>query len=169
MSYIDLPLDELRAYRPALEPPADLAAFWAATLADARRHDLAATFTPVATGLALIGSTLRSAFRIDDVNQTPPLAPLVDPAEMLQQEQALAGTFATGDDEGDRAIVIDVGGKVSQQELGAHGTVQLETAGTYRLGRRDRTLYLAIANGGQIEVTNRDTLVYYRDTYRRVH
>jgi hypothetical protein len=123
----------------------------------------------IATGLALIGSTLRSAFRIDDVNQTPPLAPLVDPAEMLQQEQALAGTFATGDDEGDRAIVIDVGGKVRLQELGAHGTVQLETAGTYRLGRRDRTLYLAIANGGQIEVTNRDTLVYYRDTYRRVH
>jgi cephalosporin-C deacetylase-like acetyl esterase len=54
MSYIDLPLDELRAYRPALEPPADLAAFWVATLADARRHDLAATFTPVATGLTLI-------------------------------------------------------------------------------------------------------------------
>jgi hypothetical protein len=123
----------------------------------------------IATGLALIGSTLRSAFRIDDVNQTPPLAPLVDPAEMLQQEQALAGTFATGDDEGDRAIVIDVGGKVRLQELGAHGTVQFETAGTYRLGRRDRTLYLAIANGGQIEVTNRDTLVYYRDTYRHVH
>ena len=123
----------------------------------------------IAAGLALAGSAFSSALRIDDVNQTPPLAPLVDPAEMLQQEQALAGTFATGDDEGDRAIVIDVGGKVRLQELGAHGTVQLETAGTYRLGRRDRTLYLAIANGGQIEVTNRDTLVYYRDTYRRVH
>ena len=54
MPHIDLPLDQLRAYRPALEPPADLAAFWAATLADARRHDLAATFTPVATGLTLI-------------------------------------------------------------------------------------------------------------------
>jgi cephalosporin-C deacetylase len=54
MSYIDLPLDQLRAYRPALEPPADLAAFWVATLADARRHDLATTFTPVATGLTLI-------------------------------------------------------------------------------------------------------------------
>jgi hypothetical protein len=123
----------------------------------------------IAASVALVGSTLRSAFRIDDVNQTPPLAPLVDPAEIVQQEEALAGAFATGDDAGDRAIVIDVGGKVRLQELGAHGTVQLETAGTYRLGRRDRTLYLAIANGGQIEVTNRDTLVYYRDTYRRVH
>ena len=122
----------------------------------------------IAAGLALAGSTLRSAFRIDDVNQTLPLAPLVDPAEIVQQEEVLAGAFATGDDAGDRAIVIDVGGKVRLQELGAHGTVQLETAGTYRLGRRDRKLYLAIAHGGQIEAANRDTLVYYRDTYRRV-
>jgi cephalosporin-C deacetylase len=54
MPCLDLPLDQLRAYRPALEPPADLAAFWSATLGDARTHDLAATFTPVATGLTLI-------------------------------------------------------------------------------------------------------------------
>jgi hypothetical protein len=122
----------------------------------------------IAAGLALVGSTLRSAFRIDDVNQTPPLAPLVDPAEIVQQEEVLVGVFTTGDDAGDRAIVIDVGGKVRLQELGAHASVQLETAGTYRLGRRDRKLYLAIAHGGQIEAANRDTLVYYRDTYRRV-
>ena len=121
----------------------------------------------MATGLTLVVTTISSAFRIDDVNQSPPLTLLADPAEMIQQEQALAGTFATGDDEGDRAIVIDVGGKIRLQELGPRGAVQLETAGTYRLGRRDRKLYLAIANGGQIEATNRDTLVYYRDTYRR--
>lgn len=54
MPYLDLPLDQLRAYKPALEPPADLAAFWVATLADARSHDLAATFTRVATGLTLV-------------------------------------------------------------------------------------------------------------------
>jgi len=35
MPYIDLPLDQLRAYRPELDPPADLAAFWTATLANA--------------------------------------------------------------------------------------------------------------------------------------
>ena len=34
--------------------PADLDAFWATTLAEARGHDLAATFTPVDTGLAVI-------------------------------------------------------------------------------------------------------------------
>ena len=121
----------------------------------------------IAAGIALVGSAFRSAFRIDNVNPTPPLALLVDPAETIQQEEALAGTFATGDDEGDRAIVIDVGGKVRLQELGPHGAVQRDTATTFRLGRRDRKLYLAVANGGQIEVTNRDTIVYYRDIYRR--
>jgi len=121
----------------------------------------------IAAGLTLVGASLRSAFRLDDVNQTPPLARLVDSAEMLQQEQALAGTFATGNDEGDRAIVIDVGGKLRLQELGPHGQVRLETAGTYRVGLRDRKLFLAVANGGQIEVTNRDRIDYYRDIYRR--
>jgi len=122
----------------------------------------------IAAGLALVGITLRSAFRIDNVNQLPPLALLVDPSEIGRQEEALAGAFATGDDEGDRAIVIDVGGKIRLQELGPHGVVQIETVGTFRLGRRDHKLYLAVVDGGQIEAANRDTLVYYRDTYHRV-
>jgi hypothetical protein len=123
----------------------------------------------IAAGLTLVVTMLRSAFRIDEVNRSPPLALLVDPAEMLQQEQALAGAFATGDDEGDRAIVIDVGGKIRLQELGPHGIVQFEMASAFQLGRRDRKLYLAVANGGQIEAANRDTLIYYRDTYHRTH
>ena len=121
----------------------------------------------IAAGLTLVAISLRSAWRVEDVNQSPPLALSVDSTDILQQEQALAGAFATGDDEGDRAIVIDVGGKVRLQELGPHGAVQHETAGTYRFGRRDHKLYLAVSNGGQIEAANRDTLVYYRDTYHR--
>ena len=132
-----------------------------------RRIPNAVGIVLIIAGLALVGSTLRSAFRRDDVNQTPPLALLVDSSEIRQQEDALAGVFATGDDEGDRAIVIDVGGKIRLQVLGPRETVQIETAGTYRLGRRDRKLYLTVANGGEIEAANRDTLVYYRDTYHR--
>lgn len=56
MSQFDLPLAELRVYAPALPEPADFDAYWAATLADARRHDLAASFTPVDSGLAVIDS-----------------------------------------------------------------------------------------------------------------
>jgi cephalosporin-C deacetylase len=54
MAFLDLPLDELRAYAPDLPEPADLDAFWAATLADARGHDLDARFEPVETGLTVI-------------------------------------------------------------------------------------------------------------------
>jgi cephalosporin-C deacetylase len=52
--YYDLPLPELRAYAPALEPPSDLDAFWSQTLEDARRHDLGPIFTPVDNGLAVV-------------------------------------------------------------------------------------------------------------------
>jgi cephalosporin-C deacetylase len=50
----DLPLSELRAYAPDLPAPADLDQFWSTTLAEARTHDLAATFAPVDSGLTVI-------------------------------------------------------------------------------------------------------------------
>jgi cephalosporin-C deacetylase len=54
MPLFDLPLQELRAYRAERPAPPDLDEFWADTLADARSHDLAATFIPVDNGLSLI-------------------------------------------------------------------------------------------------------------------
>ena len=54
MPQFDLPLDQLRAYRPDLPRPDDFDDFWAATLADARRHPLEATFEPVDNGLAVV-------------------------------------------------------------------------------------------------------------------
>ena len=56
MPYSDLPIDELRHYQPDLAVPADLDEFWADTLRDTRSHPLAATFTPVETGLTVIDS-----------------------------------------------------------------------------------------------------------------
>jgi len=50
----DLPLAELRAYKPDREEPADFDGFWSATLKDARSHALEATFEPVDAGLATI-------------------------------------------------------------------------------------------------------------------
>ncbi|EFL03745.1 MULTISPECIES: acetylxylan esterase [Streptomyces] len=46
MPLMDMPLEELRAYLPAREEPADFDAFWRETLAEARRHDRAPEFTP---------------------------------------------------------------------------------------------------------------------------
>jgi cephalosporin-C deacetylase len=47
--FVDLPLAELREYRPHVAEPEDFEAFWAAELAAAREHDAAPEFAPVAT------------------------------------------------------------------------------------------------------------------------
>jgi len=54
MASYDLPLEELRAYRPDLAEPSDLDAFWERTLAEARSHDRRAVYRPVETGLRLL-------------------------------------------------------------------------------------------------------------------
>jgi cephalosporin-C deacetylase len=50
----DLPLDQLKTYKPERSEPADFDAFWARTLAEARAFPLEARFEPVETGLKLI-------------------------------------------------------------------------------------------------------------------
>lgn len=54
MAFFDMPLDQLERYRPERDEPADFDAFWAATLAEARRHPLKARFVPHASGLRSI-------------------------------------------------------------------------------------------------------------------
>ena len=46
MGHFDLPLEELRNYRPELSTPYDLADFWQQTLAETARHPVAAEFHP---------------------------------------------------------------------------------------------------------------------------
>jgi cephalosporin-C deacetylase len=50
----DLPLEQLRDYRPPRDEPSDFDAFWAETLAAARAHPLSASFEPVDVGLRTI-------------------------------------------------------------------------------------------------------------------
>lgn len=54
MPLFDLPVDQLRSYRPEADEPADLDEFWTTTLAEARSHDLALSARPVDTGLRLV-------------------------------------------------------------------------------------------------------------------
>lgn len=54
MAQYDLPIDQLRAYSPDLWVPDDFELFWSRTLAEARTHDLGATFQPAETGLTLV-------------------------------------------------------------------------------------------------------------------
>ena len=51
MALFDLPLHELRDYRPRIDEPDDFDDFWARTLAGTRAHDPAVSFEPVGTGL----------------------------------------------------------------------------------------------------------------------
>ena len=52
----DLPLEQLREYRPQRDEPSDFDAFWSSTLAPARRHPLAAQFEPYDVGLTTVES-----------------------------------------------------------------------------------------------------------------
>lgn len=50
----DLPLEQLRVYRPERAEPADFDAFWKQTLAEAQQHPLAPQFEPADVGLRLV-------------------------------------------------------------------------------------------------------------------
>jgi cephalosporin-C deacetylase len=50
----DLPLEQLREYRPERQEPADFDRFWQETLADARSRPIGAAFKPVDFGLAAV-------------------------------------------------------------------------------------------------------------------
>jgi cephalosporin-C deacetylase len=82
VAHFDMPLVELRSYAPALRVPADLDEFWSATLAVTREHGLAATFTPIDSGLRLVetydvtyagsgGSPVRAWLHLPSVRSGP--------------------------------------------------------------------------------------------------
>ena len=54
MAFFDLSPDQLKAYKPERDEPKDFDTFWAGTLAETRKHPLAATFEPVDYGLATV-------------------------------------------------------------------------------------------------------------------
>ena len=88
MPQTDLPLEELRRYDPQLPAPADLWDFWAATLAEAAAWPLAASWTPVDTGLMTVET--------HDVSYagsggSPVRAWLHLPARALRRDGALPG------------------------------------------------------------------------------
>jgi cephalosporin-C deacetylase len=54
MPFLDMPLDELRSYRPDVAEPADFDEFWRGTLEDARAAGGQTELTPIETGLTAI-------------------------------------------------------------------------------------------------------------------
>ena len=54
MAFFDMPLDQLQAYQPARDEPADFDSFWKQTLDQARQAATAPQFTPVDYGLRTV-------------------------------------------------------------------------------------------------------------------
>lgn len=117
-------------------------------------------------GLALNGYTLYTVFYVENVNVRPDLTLITDAAEIKMRQHDVIGVFATGGEPGDRMIEVSKDGRVMFSELGSR-TGASGTSDTYRIARRAGKLCLATTDSGVIDVLNIDTLVYYRDTYRR--
>jgi hypothetical protein len=118
------------------------------------------------SGLGLAGYAFVAASRVESVHEPVATTALTDSKEIAAQRQAAAGTYLTGNKPGDRSIVVAADGGVTFSELGATATIDRGTD-TSTLGRREKKLYLVTAHSGVIEIVNIETLVYYRDTYRR--
>jgi len=131
----------------------------------APHHGIAITI--LIAGLLLNGYTLYSVFYIDDVNEKPAIALVTDPKELVALQHSVVGRYATGAEPGDRAIDIAADGRVHFFKILASGE-RPDSNDTYRIGRHDSQLCLATRDSGVIDVTNIETIVYYRDTYRRV-
>ncbi len=117
-------------------------------------------------GLSLNGYTLYSVFYTASVNEKPAIALVTDPAELSAHLADVVGTFATGDRPGDRTIAVTADGKIRFTELGAHAGLDANRD-TFRLGRLGKNYCLNTVDSGVVEVTNLDTLIYYRDVYKR--
>lgn len=130
----------------------------------APRRALAASL--LVASLALNGYTLYSAFYTERVEERPAVVLVTDQAEAAARRREIAGTYATGTRPGDRVIVVRADGRVEFSEVGITGRINANTD-TYQLGRHGAKFRLSTHDSGVVDVLNLETLVYYRDTYRR--
>ena len=126
----------------------------------------AIAFAILIAGLGLNGYTLYSVFYTESVNVTPAVVLLTDPAELAARGREAVGSYATGGLPGDRVITVTADGKIRFFELGVKDGITHNTD-TFKLGRHDRKFCLLTADSGVVNIVNPDTLLYYRDTYRR--
>lgn len=163
--YGELGLAELLAYldRPLTSAPFPGAPTESAPVKAPPRYGIAVSI--LVAGLALNGYTLYAAFYTESVNKVPAVTLLTEATELAARQREAVGSFATGGQPGDRVITITADGKIRFAQLGARE--DLANTDTFKLGRHENKLCLLTADSGVVDITNPDTLVYYRDTYRR--
>lgn len=126
----------------------------------------AIAFAILITGLALNGYTIYSVFYAQSVHEIPPVVVLTDAAELATLHREAIGSYATGNQPGDRVITVTPEGKIRFFELGTKDGLSINTD-SFRLGRHDKRFCLLTSESGVVDFVNPDTLLYYRDTYRR--
>ncbi len=117
-------------------------------------------------GLLLNGYTLYSVVYVDSVNHKPDVTLITNPGEAAAREKEILGTYATGTQKGDRVITILPGRQVKFSEVGKTGPLA-ESSDSFEVAKRGSRLCLTTKDSGAIDVLNLETVVYYRDTYRR--
>lgn len=117
-------------------------------------------------GLSLNGYTLYSVVYTESVNQKPSVTLLTDTTERDARLRDAVGTYATGSQPGDRAMEITADGRIKFLEVGARNRAG-DSTDTFRVGRHDTKLCLTTVESGIVDILNIDTLVYFRDTYKR--
>ena len=93
---------------------------------------------------------------------------VIDPADYRTRLGAVTGTFATGDQAGDRHLTVAVNEHVVFVEIGPRQSLG-SGADSFRIGRRDQRTCLVTPRSGVIEVVDANTLLYFGDTYRRIN
>ena len=117
-------------------------------------------------GLGLNGYTLHAIYTTESVNVTPVVVLLTDPTELAARGREAIGRYATGSLPGDRMITVTADGTIQFLELGVKDGITRDTD-TFKLGRHNQKFCLLTAGSGVVDIVNPDTLLYYRDTYRR--
>jgi len=120
--------------------------------------------------IAAIGLDCYTAYRAlhsPSVDVALPLTLLSTPDEIASISTPL-GTFTTGNNPGDRSIVIAGDHAVRFAEFGPKGN-RYESADVFQPGHQGDTLYLATRSNGAIEVIDQRTLRYFGDVYRRAN
>ena len=122
----------------------------------------------IALAATAVGAhTITTARRVDSVLPPLPALPIVtDVTEASARWEEIAGTYATGNQSGDRILLIHADGRIEYAELGTNGSVTTD-ADTAQLRRRGQRFSLFTSRTGVIDVLDLDTLGYWRDTYRR--
>jgi hypothetical protein len=120
----------------------------------------------LASGVLLNAYTVRSVLQGEKIRQTPPVTLVTDARELTALQQSASGRYSTGDAPGDRAIEVTPTARVRFFKLTPGGD-RLESEDGYRVGRIGTKVFLSTTDSGLVEIMNIDSVIYYRDVYRR--